>query len=580
MSAQRGTRSPVGKNASGPLRCAQRLLRRRFALPMVLAALTVILISSPLSAQVSFEDIRKGPGADWLTYAGDYASQRHSPLKQIDVANVRRLVPKWTYHVESSRRLETTPLVYDGVMYITGTNEVQALDARTGRRIWIYDDDRAMRQGVNRGVALLGNRVFFVTSDAHLVALDRRTGGVLWQTGYAPAAKGYGASSAPLALKDRVIVGVSGGDGGIRGFVAAFSAATGEELWRYWTVPLRGQPGSESWGGFPADYAGGATWMSGSYDPELNLLYWQTGNPWPDLYGKPRGGDNLYTDAIVALDADTGKLKWYFQFTPHDTHDWDAQSIPVLVDMDFQGRRRKLLLHPNRNGFFYVLDRTDGQFLRATPFVEKLNWASGIDREGRPIVLPNTDPTPAGNLVCPSKRGAANWNSPAFDPATGLLYVPSLEQCDIYTTQESVPEPGKGLDGGGADEIPSDPGQFYLRAIDPQTGKRRWQYPMTGPTTMWAGALSTAGGIVFFGDDDGQLVALDARSGRYLWHYNMGQTLTASPITFSIAGNQYVSIAAGSDIFTFGLFQSAQDAAASSLGTRNTLPPRSVVRGY
>ncbi|MGH9663927.1 MAG: PQQ-binding-like beta-propeller repeat protein, partial [Bryobacteraceae bacterium] len=280
-----------------------------------------------------------------------------------------------------------------------------------------------------------------------------------------------------------------------------------------------------------------------------------TGNPGPDWNDEPRAGDNLYSDSLLALDPDSGKLKWYFQFTPHDTHDWDAQSIPVLVDMEYQGRPRKLLLHPNRNGFFYLLDRTNGQFLRATPFVKKLTWASGIDAKGRPVVLPNTDPTPAGNLACPSKRGASNWMSPTYDPATGLLYVPSLEQCDVYTTQESVPEPGKGLDGGGAEEVPSDPGQFFLRALDPQTGQQRWEYPMTGPTTMWAGALSTDGGVVFFGYDDGQLVAVDAKSGRSLWHYNMGQVLTASPITFSVDGKQYVSIAAGTDVFTFGLFQ-------------------------
>ncbi|MEO7143093.1 MAG: PQQ-dependent dehydrogenase, methanol/ethanol family [Bryobacteraceae bacterium] len=524
---------------------------------MTRCAVFAVLLALPLAAQVRFEDIRKGEGANWLTYSGDYASRRHSPLKQIDVSNAANLTAKWTYHVEGSRRLETTPLVYDGVMYITGTNEVHAIDARTGRRIWIYHDDQSRHQGVNRGVALLGNRVFFVTSDAHLFALDRRTGGVLWQTEYASADKGYGATLAPLALKDRVIVGVGGGDGGVRGFVSAFSAATGEQLWRHWTIPARGEPGSESWGDFPAAYAGAATWMTGSYDPELNLLYWQTGNPWPDLYGKPRTGDNLYTDSIVALDADTGNMKWYFQFTPHDTHDWDAQSIPVLVDMNYQGRMRKLLLHPNRNGFFYVLDRTDGKFLSATRMADKMNWASGIDAKGRPVVIPDTDPTRAGRLVCPSKRGAANWMSPSFDPATGLLFVPMFEQCDVYTTTETVPEPGKGLDGGGADELPSDPGQGFLRAIDPKTGERRWSYAMTGPTTMWAGAVSTAGGVVFFGDDEGQLIAVDARTGRTLWHYNMGQNLTASPITFSVDGKQYVSIAAATDVFTFGLFDGA-----------------------
>ena len=519
-----------------------------------------ILALMPAVAQVRTEDILRGPDANWLTYSGDYAATRHSPLHQIDVSNASNLTPKWTYHVASARKLEATPVVYDGVMYVTNTNEVMALDARTGRLIWTYQDPRATRPASNRGVAILGDRVFFATTDAHLVALDRRNGGVLWDKLYAAPGKGYYASMAPLALRDRVIVGISGGDGGVRGFVAALSASTGEELWRFWTVPKPGEPGGESWGGFPADYGGGATWMTGTYDPDLNLLYWQTGNPWPDLYGKPRRGDDLYTCAIVALDAGTGKLKWHFQFTPHDTHDWDAQSIPVLVNMDWNGQPRKLLLHPNRNGYFYVLDRTDGKFLRATPFVKDLDWAKGIDANGRPIEVPDMDPTPGGRRACPSKRGASNWMSPSFDPATGLFYVPTLEQCDIYTTSESVPEPGRGFAGGGADRIPSEPGQFYLRALDPKTGALRWEYPMTGPATMWAGTLSTAGGVVFFGDDDGQLVAVNAANGRSLWHYNMGQTITASPMTYSVDGKQFVSIAAGTDVFAFGLFQPSQPA--------------------
>lgn len=381
-------------------------------------------MAQPSRGQVKYEDILQGPGANWLTYHGDYKGWRYSRLNQITRDNVARLVPKWTYHVDGANRLETTPIVSDGIMYITNTNEVDALDARTGRRIWQYRDDQAAQQSVNRGVAVLGDRVYFVTSDVHLVALERNTGGVLWQKQYAPADKAYNATLAPLALKDRVIVGVSGGDSGMRGFVAALSASTGEELWRFWTIPARGKPGGDTWNGFPAEYGGGATWMTGTYDPELNLIYWAVGNPWPDLYDQGRHGDNLYTCSVVALDADTGKLKWYFQFTPHDTHDWDAQSIPVLVDLDFDGRRRKLLLHPNRNGFFYVLDRTNGQFLRATPFVKNLTWAKGIDSKGRPIEAPNMDPTPEGTRVCPSLEGASNWMSPSFDPQTALLYVP------------------------------------------------------------------------------------------------------------------------------------------------------------
>jgi len=275
------------------------------------------------------------------------------------------------------------------------------------------------------------------------------------------------------------------------------------------------------------------------------------------MYGRPRPGDNLYSCSVLALDPDTGKLQWYFQFTPHDTHDWDAQSIPVLVDLELQGQPRKLLLHANRNGFFYLLDRTNGQFLRATPFVKKLNWATGVDAKGRPIEVPDMDPNPTGKRVCPSIRGASNWMSPSYNPDTGLFYVPTLEECDLYTTSEAAPAPGKDMGGGAAEPIPSEPGKFFLRALEPKTGAKRWEYPMTGPATMWAGTLSTAGGLLFFGDDDGQLVALDAETGKHLWHYSMGQLLTASPMTFSVQGRQYVSIAAAADIFTFGLFEPA-----------------------
>ncbi|MGH9662678.1 MAG: PQQ-binding-like beta-propeller repeat protein, partial [Bryobacteraceae bacterium] len=293
-------------------------------------------------------------------------------------------------------------------------------------------------------------------------------------------------------------------------------------------------------------------------------VYWPTGNPWPDFYGGDRRGDNLYSCAVVALDLDTGKLKWHFQFTPHDTHDWDAQAFPVLVDLPFGGRDRKLLLHANRNGFFYVLDRVNGEFLRATPFVDKLTWAKGVDAKGRPIEIPDTAPTPSGNRACPSVRGASNWMSVSFNPETALLYVPTLEQCDIYLSSAKEPEPMKGFAGGGGERIPTEPGKFYIRALDPKTGERRWEYPMTGPGTMWAGTVSTAGGLVFFGDDDGQLVALDARSGQHLWNFYMGQMLTASPITWSLNGKQYVTIAAATDVFTFGLFEPATPSPAPS----------------
>jgi alcohol dehydrogenase (cytochrome c) len=518
----------------------------------------LLLFAATVSAQVRYESILKSPSNDWLTYHGDYRGQRYSPLAQINRSNAANLVPKWTYHIDGALRLESTPIVFEGVMYVTNRNRVDAIDARTGRQIWYYRDELAAYDSVNRGVAILGNTVFFVTGDAYLVALHRATGGILWQKQFADVKKGYYASLAPLALEDRVIVGVSGGESGMRGFVAALSASTGEELWRFYTVPAKGEPGSETWGEFDPQWGGGATWMTGTFDPELHTIYWTTGNPWPDYYGGGRRGDNLYTDSVVALDADTGKLKWYFQFTPHDTHDWDAESIPVLADLPYQGQARKLLLHPNRNGFFYVLDRVTGQFLEAFPFVDRLDWAKGIDAKGRPIENPNIDPTPGGRRVCPSNRGASNWMSPSFNPETKLIYVASLEQCDSFVGIPHNPEPMHNATGGGAESIPTEPGKFYIRAIDPLTGSRRWEYAMTGPAAMWAGAVSTAGGLVFFGDDDGQLVAVDAATGRDLWHYNMGQLLTASPMTFSVNGKQYVSIASATDVFTFGLFEPAR----------------------
>jgi alcohol dehydrogenase (cytochrome c) len=508
-------------------------------------------------AQVRYEDILQGPADNWLTYAGDYHGHRHSALKQITVDNAGSMVPKWVYRVPKADGLRTSPIVYDGVMYVTASNEMRALDARSGRLIWQYKETRSKKDAVNRGAAILGDRVFFCTADVHLVALDRRTGAVLWQKKYGSIEDGMYASSAPLVVKDRVLVGVAGGDTGMRGFVAALSASSGEELWRTYTIPAKGEPGSETWGNY-VEYGGGATWLSGTYDPKLNLLYWTTGNAWPDFYGGDRNGDNLYSCSLLALDADTGKMKWYFQFTPHDTHDWDAEAWPVLVDLPYRGKTRNLVLHANRNGFFYVLDRVTGEYLNATRLVEKLDWASGIDAKGRPILVPGKDPTPNGNRVCPGVQGATNWMSPSFNPAIGLLYVVTLEQCDNYTSSSKEPEPKKNFSGGGAGPKPQDVGQFFLRAFDPKTGERKWEYPMTGQADSWAGTVSTAGGVVFFGDDDGHLVGLDGHSGKHLWHFQTGEKLTASPISYAVDGKQYVAIASGSAIFSFGLFEPAQ----------------------
>lgn len=512
-------------------------------------------LAQPLWSQVRYEDILEGSAEEWITYAGDYASLRHSPLKQIHRRNVSSLVPKWVYHFPGARRLETTPLVYDGIMYATNTNEVHALDALTGRKIWQYSAEGVSSSRANRGVALLGDRVYFITTDCHLVALHRLTGAVLWDVEFASEEEGYFSTLAPLAVKNQIMVGVGGGGSGQRGFVAARSAEDGKELWRFWTVPGEGEPGSETWGGFPPEWSGAPTWTTGSFDPELNLIYWPTGNPWPDFYGGYRKGDNLYSDSVVALDADSGEMKWYFQFTPHDTHDWDANETPVLLDAEFRGEPRKLLIQANRNGFFYVLDRETGEFLLGKPFVERLDWATGLDEEGRPIEVPDMEPTPAGRRVCPSVRGASNWMSPSYNPATGLFYVVTLEQCDIYMSSSKEPVPSSGFRGTGGEQIPSEPGRMYLRALEPLSGDLQWEYAMTGPAKMWAGTVSTAGGIVFTGDDNGNLVALDAKTGEDLWHFNMGHTIYASPMTYRAEGRQFVTIATETDIFTFGLFE-------------------------
>ena len=508
-------------------------------------------VVSPAANGVTSQDLLHGPKENWLTYIGDYFAQRHSPLAEINTGTVSRLAPKWVRHIDTTNDLETVPLVLDGVMYATGSNEIFALDAATGREIWRYRAPTAQRRGVNRGAGILGDRVFFMTGDCHLLALGRSNGAVIWDREYASSHEGFSCSGAPLVVKDKVIVGVA--SSGRTCFIAALSAITGEEVWRVSAVPKKGEPGSDTWGNFPLDQGGGPTWTPGSYDPALNLLYWPTGNPWPDFYGGGRPGDNLYTDCILALDADSGKMKWYFQFVPHDTHDWDANETPVLLDADYEGKPRKLLLQANRNGFYYILDRTNGRFLRAVPFVKDLNWAKGVDAGGRPMVLPNTDPSPGGVRVCPSVHGATNWWSPSLDPGLGLFYVVALEQCETYYSSAQQPVPSSGFRGTGHTLISGEPGKFYLRALDAKTGELRWEYPMPGPTTMWAGTVSTAGGLVFSADDDGDLVAVDAKSGKALWHFYTGATMHASPMAFSAGGKEYVTIAAGTNLFTFGL---------------------------
>jgi alcohol dehydrogenase (cytochrome c) len=445
-------------------------------------------------------------------------------------------------------------------MYVTSRNSVFALDARTGREVWRFsrpmlpDVIGDARNGINRGVAVFGSKVFFETHDAHLLALHASNGSLLWEAEIGDHREGYGGTMAPLIVNNKVIAGISGGDEGVRGLLDAYDVETGKRLWRFWTIPAPGEPGSETWKGNAITHGCGATWLTGTFDPSINTLYWPTGNPCPDFYGGDRLGDNLYTDSILALDPDTGKLKWHYQFTPHDTHDWDATEIPVLIDTTFQGQSRKLLVQANRNGFFYVLDRVTGKLLRAEPFIKKLTWASGIGPDGRPKVLPDTDPTPEGKKSCPSVVGGTNWFSPSYSPSTGLFYVIAMEECSDYVSSVQGYQKGRGFEGTGASDVPGEAGQKFLRAIELDTGKLRWEYPLIGTAQSWAGTLSTAGGLVFFGDDNGYCVAVDAKNGKPLWHFNTGAArLSASPMTYSIAGRQFVTLAAGTNIVTFGL---------------------------
>ncbi len=499
--------------------------------------------------------------ADWPTYHGQYDGNRFSTLAQIDKTNVARLAPRWTYALGDTSRLEGTPIVVDGVMYVTSANECHALDAGNGRRLWDYRRPRTKglagdaASGINRGVALAGDRVFLVTDNAHLLALDRFTGALLWDAEMADSRQNYGATSAPLAVGTLVISGSSGGDEGARGFVAAFDEATGKEAWRFWTVPKRGEPGSDTWQGAGIDHPCATAWLTGTYDALLDTLYWPTGNPCPDYDGEERGGDNLYSDSILALDPKTGRLKWHFQYTPHDVWDWDAEQPPVLVDLDWQGSPRRLLLHANRNGFFYVLDRTTGALLLAKPFVKKLTWAREIGRDGRPVLLPDQAPVAEGRTVCPAVEGATNWFSTAFHPVTGLYYVQTLEKCTLYTRTPGPWQAGKSYYSGTTRDPPEETPQKVLRAIDVRTGAIAWELPQLGPAHSWGGVLATAGGLVFLAEDGGAFLAVDAKSGAPLWHFQANAPWKASPMTYVFDGTQYVAVAAGSAILAFALVE-------------------------
>ncbi len=517
--------------------------------------LTSALFAPNACGQVTFERLlnsSKEP-QNWLTYSGDYAGRRFSLLDQVNATTVPSLVVKWVYQTGATGKFETTPLVVDGILYATGQDDrAFALDARTGRPIWLYQrqlpaDIRPCCGRVNRGLAILGDKVFMGTLDAHVIALDTKTGNVVWDVAAIDYAKDYSFTLAPLVVKNLVILGVSGGEYGIRGFIDAYDADTGQRKWRFYTVPGVGEPGHDTWEKDSWKIGGAPAWMTGVYDSSTNQLFWPTGNPSPSNRGAGRAGDNLYSNSLLALDPDTGKLNWYFQFTKHDEHDWDATQVPIMIDSG----GKHLIAQANRNGFFYVLDRTTGKLLFANPY-GKITWSNSKDNEGRPVPNNESSPTPTGRTVCPGALGTTNWMSPSFDAQTGLFYVSAREQCDIFSTAPQPYEAGHAYYGSAY--FPSDEAEPYwgaVRAIDPENGQMKWEFRHPSPT--WSGVLSTAGGLLFTGDAEGNFIALNAATGKPLWHFQMGGAVYASPMAFAVDGKEYIAIAAGSSLYAFGL---------------------------
>ena len=537
--------------------------------------LASLLIAASLPAADITNDkllrAQSDPGA-WLTYGRNYAGWRYSELAEINASNVAQLAPQWIFQTGVNGKNETTPLVFDQMMFVTGPeNHAWALDLRTGRPVWHYY--KPLPPGVsiccgkvNRGFAVLGQKLFKVNLEARLLALDYKTGNVLWETEIDSVKKGYSATVAPLVIKNMVLVGIAGAEYGVRGFIDAYDIDTGKRRWRFWTVPGPGEPGNDTWGGDSWKYGGGSTWVTGTYDPELNLTYWGTGNPGPDWNGDVRPGDNLYTDAVVALDVDTGKLKWYFQFTPHDVHDWDAISDPIPLDLTIRGQKVKALVQANRNGYFYTLDRTSGKFLLARPYTQ-ITWADGIDRNGRPILIPGQDPTEEGNKSCPAIAGGHNWQATAFSPQTGLYYFTSTDGCQVYFKNQQEFREGQLYTGSTGQPVLNDPTTGSVVAVDPATGDIKWKFETVTPPT--SGLLATAGNLAFAGDREGYFIALDARTGRVLWKFQTGGAIWAPPITYQFEGRQYIAVAAGESMMTFAL-PGTRRGAGNSVST----PPR------
>jgi alcohol dehydrogenase (cytochrome c) len=548
---------------------------RSTSLLVVVAALATWLAGTAAAQQVTPERIASAASEpeNWLTYSGTYLSQRHTTLRQITPQNVRNLEQQWVLQGQVLGAWQSSPLVVDGIMYLTQRpNDVLALDAKTGRAFWQYRYNNSTDQRVccganNRGLAIHGDTLFMGTLDAHLIAIDARNGQPLWNTTVADSKLAYSVTMAPLVIKDKVIVGTGGGEYGIRGFIAAYDVRTGEEAWRFNAIPSPGEPGSETWSGDDWEHGGASVWITGSYDPELNLTYWGIGNPGPDWNPDQRPGDNLYSDSVVALDADTGELKWHFQFTPNDAYDYDAVQIPVLVDMAWQGTPRKLMLWANRNGFFYVLDRTTGEFLQGTPFV-KVNWASGLDAKGRPIQTPQ----PPGAPTWPGNQGGTNWYSPSFSPRTELFYLSAwVDYASYFRREEQEFELGRNYAGGGhrvVTPVPDSPGVAIGRrtpinnwtdavahgeviALDPRTGEQRWSFRQYDVTD--SGIMTTASDLLFTGGREGYFHALDARTGALLWRASLGGQIVNGPVSYEIDGRQYIVTISGNNLVAFAL---------------------------
>lgn len=498
---------------------------------------------------------------NWLTYWGDYKGHHYSSLSQINWQNVKNLSARWAVQMPGNGTLEATPIVVDGVMYTSGpAGQVFALDAATGRQIWKYQRQQKTvnpfeANRFNRGVAVMDGRVFFGTLDAALVALDARTGTPLWETQMADTMLGYSLTSAPLALKDKIVTGISGGEYGITGFVEAFDPATGKKLWHVNAIPQPGEPGHDTWAGDSWKHGAGGMWLTGSYDAALNTLYWAVGNPGPDINGDVRKGDNLYTCSVLALDADTGKIKWHYQFTPHDTRDWDATEDLVLVDRMWHGQSRKLLIQANRNGNFYVIDRQSGQFLAAAPYV-RTNWVKGWDSTGKPITIPEADANEKGVWVYPSLIGGSNFQAPSYSPLTGWLYFTYHDGGMPFAIAPAPFEPGKQFQGSAGSDVGPPAGDAPessgIAAFDPETMKVVWKFPVK-EASLTAGVLATGGAVVFASTHEGNVIALDAKSGKALWHFGAGADVAGSPMSYSVNGKQYVAVSTAQVLYSFAL---------------------------